>query len=135
MEIRHFSTYDYKSQGSSEIPVGFSKTEPDMSYSIKELLLRFGVGNTPPVSRAVFYDADDVSVDDALNNISPSERPDFDLADAYSLSQELAENRRRHLSARENFRKQNDSVLSNNATTTNDDATITKEVPSDLPSE
>lgn len=129
MSLRHFSEFDFRSsQMTTERIDGDSCTEPNMSYTIKELLLRFGVGNTPPVDRQVYFD--ELQDEDAtLDNISPTERGDFDLADSVTLQQQLAENRARHERARQAFRKSNDSILTNNVTTINDDANKQTEMP------
>lgn len=123
--LRHSSTYDRTSQTFEEVPLD-SLTEPDMSYTIKELLMRFGVGNTPPISREVYYD-EQSDEDASLDGISPTEAPDFDISDAFSLQRTLQENAERHRRNREAFRKSSDTRMTNNATTINDDATKSTE--------
>lgn len=119
MALRHYSTFKFDSV-CLEVADTESNTEPDMSYSIKELLARFGVGNTPPVAREVAYDELE-DEDMSLDGIPKTESPDFDLADAFTLGQQLQQNRERFMRVREKFRQQTESRSAQNATTINDD--------------
>ncbi|MBA7535645.1 hypothetical protein ES705_27903 [subsurface metagenome] len=63
---------------------GNSVTVPGQSYTVGELLEKHIQGNLPDVRRQEYYEEDP-----DLDNMDPTQKPDFDLADATLLQDDL----------------------------------------------
>lgn len=88
---RFRSQYNYSPDSSfamepvNDLP---SLTQPDLSYSVKDIISRFVRGIAPPVASDVYYPEipDDA---DPFDYIDPTQRMDFDLSDYSSLRRDL----------------------------------------------
>lgn len=88
---RFRSQYNYSSDSSFTMePVNNlpSLTQPDLSYSVKDIISRFVRGIAPPVASDVYYPEipDDA---DPFDFIDPTQRMDFDLSDYSALRRYL----------------------------------------------
>lgn len=85
-------TFDFDKPGDTEFFTEPSLTEPDQCYTVQELLNRHISGSLPDISQPYYYDTD-VQDPHGFDNVDPTMRPDFDLADYASLSDNLANHR------------------------------------------
>lgn len=85
--MKKLSRYGYKYHGVSLDPI--SKTIPDQNLSVQEILRRFTTGILTPaeMDRQHAY-GDDIAPDENEDNLRPEYDPDFDLVDAWELSQQ-----------------------------------------------
>lgn len=90
MKKKVISKYDYRYKGVSLDPV--SKTVPDQSLSVEDILRRFtqGVLSESEIVRDHQY-GDDVNPDEDFDNLDPQYDPDYDLVDAFEQSQKVDE--------------------------------------------
>lgn len=59
-----------------------SMTEPDQSYSIRELFVKFAGGQLPNISQSTYYEEE----------YDPTSEPSFDILDAYAIENDLRSN-------------------------------------------
>lgn len=76
-------SYDHKAKRCYEHPKGDTKTVPNQSFTINEIITRFTGGVMPNINRKVSYDQEDLRNED-WDQFDVTRRPDYDLADAIS---------------------------------------------------
>lgn len=81
--------FDFEIIGYAEHPCGESLTVPNQSFSVQELLHRHLTGSMPGIGRDAYYETD-IYDDDPFSNVDPTLAPDFDLADAITLRDDIS---------------------------------------------
>lgn len=68
-----------------------SETQPDQSYTIQELLLKFATGTGIDAIRQVHYDQglSGKDIDADFERYDPTDDPDFDMVDAFAYKADM----------------------------------------------
>lgn len=77
----------YETEQSFEKHEGESETVPNQAFTVTEVLQKFQAGTLPNISKKIYFEE---NAD--FDNINPTESPDFDLADATILKDQLLYN-------------------------------------------
>lgn len=85
--IRTSATFDITKDLGTEKINGISKTVPNDSYTIAELLMKYSTGIMPPVFRSGFYEENP-----DFETIDETQLSDFDLADVTRIMEEIEDN-------------------------------------------
>lgn len=93
-----------ESKRSFEVIDGDSETVPNQAFTVTEVLQKFQAGTLPNISKKIYFEENT-----DFDNINPTEAPDFDLADATILTDQiLFAHNQRVAEAEEEKQKQRD---------------------------